>query len=109
MMMQPDNNKTWDSGGSRQTIPVRLSAHLLATIAAASVVSANDIIDHEDDDLDATMSREAESRSELDSHANMPVVGRHCHIISDTGKMADVSAHAPDYAPKTIPIVGAAL
>ena len=29
--------------------------------------------------------------SQLDSHANMCVMGKHCHIISDSGLTADVS------------------
>jgi hypothetical protein len=33
---------------------------------------------------------EEPSRTELDSHANMPVVGRNAYIISDTGRVADV-------------------
>ena len=38
-----------------------------------------------------------QSRMELDSHANMPVVGRHAYVISDTGIIADVSPFTPDY------------
>jgi hypothetical protein len=36
------------------------------------------------------------SRTELDFYANMPIVGRHAYIISDTGRMADVSPFTPD-------------
>ena len=32
-----------------------------------------------------------ESCIELDSHANMPVVGKHAYIIAETGKKVDVS------------------
>jgi hypothetical protein len=49
------------------------------------------------------------SRTEFDSHANMPVVGRHAYIISDTGKIADVSPFTPDYKSMEIPIVDAAV
>lgn len=49
------------------------------------------------------------SQTELDSHANMPVVGRHCYIINDTGKTADVNAFAPDIKALKIPIVDAAI
>jgi hypothetical protein len=31
------------------------------------------------------------TRTELDSHANMPVVGRNAYIISDTGRVAEVN------------------
>ena len=40
-----------------------------------------------------------ESCMELDSHANMPVVGKHAYIIAETGKKADVSPFTPDYKP----------
>ena len=48
-----------------------------------------------------------ESRTELDSHANMPVVGKHAYIIDETGKNVDVSPFTPDYKPLTVPLVDA--
>jgi hypothetical protein len=33
-------------------------------------------------------------QSDLDSHANMVVLGKHCFIISDSGKYIDVNAFA---------------
>ena len=49
------------------------------------------------------------SRTKLDSHANMPVVGCHCYIIDQTGS-ADVSPFSLDYQPlEDIPMVDAAL
>ena len=56
---------------------------------------------------EATDMDEEESRTELDSHANMPVVGRNAYIISDTGKIADVNPFTPDYAFMRISIVDA--
>jgi hypothetical protein len=50
-----------------------------------------------------------ESRTELDSHANMPVVGRKTYIISDTGRIADVIPFTPDYDSMRISIVGDAV
>ena len=50
-----------------------------------------------------------QSKTELDSHANMPVVGRHAFIISDTVRVADVNAFSPDYEPMQLPIVDAAI
>jgi hypothetical protein len=35
---------------------------------------------------DSNVEAEESLRMELDSRANMPVVGRHSYIISDTGK-----------------------
>lgn len=37
------------------------------------------------------------SRMELDSHANMPVVGRNVLVIDDLGEPVDDSAFSPDY------------
>ena len=52
----------------------------------------------------------SESRTELDSHANMTVVGRHCHVLAQTGRIADVSPFSPDYdALSKVPIVDAVL
>ena len=48
-----------------------------------------------------------ESRMELDSHANMPVVGKHAYTIAKTGKKVDVSPFTPDYKPLTVPLVHA--
>ena len=48
-----------------------------------------------------------ESCRELDSHANMPVVGKHAYIIAETGKKVDVSPFTPDYKPLTVPLVDA--
>ena len=48
-----------------------------------------------------------ESCTELDSHANMPVVGKHAYIIAETGKKVDVSPFMPDYQPLMVPLVDA--
>lgn len=49
------------------------------------------------------------SRCELDSHANLPVVGGNAFVLADTGRTASVSPYSPDYKAKQIPIVDAAL
>jgi len=49
------------------------------------------------------------SRMELDTHANMPVVGNKAYILSDTGRTASVSAYNPTYPSQCIPIVDAAV
>ena len=48
-----------------------------------------------------------ESCMELDSHANMPVLGKDAYIIAETGKKVDVSPFTPDYKPLTVPLVDA--
>ena len=66
--------------------------------------------DEEDAAIQVSATGEAEeSRTELDSHANMPVLGRHVHILSDTGRKADVSPFTPDYQSLKMPIVDAAI
>ena len=45
--------------------------------------------------------------TELDSHANIPVVGKHAYIIAETGKKVDVSPFTPDYKLLTVPLVDA--
>ncbi len=53
---------------------------------------------------------ESEARVELDSHANMLVFGRHCKVIADSGRKAEVNAFAPDIQPmRQVPIVDAAI
>ena len=49
------------------------------------------------------------TRTNLDSHANMPVVGRNVFIISNTGRVVEVAPFTPDYQPMQIPIVDAAI
>eukprot|EP00957_Ditylum_brightwellii_P147108 11200993-Ditylum_brightwellii.AAC.1 len=50
-----------------------------------------------------------ESKTELDSHANMPVVGKHALILSHTGRVADVNPFTPGCKSMHVPIVHAAL
>ena len=49
------------------------------------------------------------SRTEFDSHANMPLVGCEAYIIADTGKKATVYPYSPDYLPKELVIVDVGL
>ena len=50
------------------------------------------------------------SATELDSHADSPVVGKYCHIIENKGKTAKVSGFTSDLGkPLTVPIVTAAI
>ena len=85
-LLQPETME-WDPGGRLRT-----------TIAA--VVAS---LDRQDD------MRDNEARTELDSHANMPVVGRNAYILSETGKMVDVSPFTPDYQSMAVQVVDAAI
>ena len=50
------------------------------------------------------------SRTELDSHANMVVLGRHSLVVANTGKTAQVSPFTPDYkSMENVPIVDGAI
>ncbi len=96
---EPDN--PWDPGGlpnsSNRNCP---NACVLRAINSALVCSTNDEMEGND----------AGSRTELDSHANMVVVGKHCHIIDWTGGKADVNPFTPEYeALREVPIVDAAI
>jgi hypothetical protein len=74
--MQLDN-RTLDPGRVQEN-KLDSTYSLLRT----AVVSTIDVSEEND--------MEESSRTELDSHANMPVVGRNAYIISDTGRVADV-------------------
>jgi len=50
-----------------------------------------------------------ESRTDLDSHANMPCMGKNALIITDTGKVIPVNAFTPDYEAMDVKIVDVAL
>ena len=102
---ETDENKTWDPGGDpRETnsIKIKVTGRLYSLIC-----DLNGAEDTSEDQGPTTGT--PESRTELDSHANMPVIGRHSYIISNTGKIADVNAFSPDHKTMQITIVDAAV
>jgi hypothetical protein len=103
--MQPEN-QMWDPGivqaHEERNKLAQINVHIYLMISHAMMVSDVDV-DEE------TTDEEEESRTELDSHANMPVVGRNAYIISDTGRIADVNPFTPDYDSMRISIVDAAI
>ena len=101
-MMQPGNTTNEDVGDPgcggemrQQLIKIKVCHSIYSLIATIM-------------DVDVTEEDQKESRTELDSHANMPVVGRHAFIIAKTGRIADVNAFTPDYSSMQVPIVDAA-
>ena len=48
-------------------------------------------------------------RTELDSHANMPVIGRNARVISTSDKTCDVKAFSPEIRPLKVKMVDAAV
>ena len=49
------------------------------------------------------------SRTELDSHANMPLIGINAYIPSTIGETVDVAPFTPDYKLISVELVDAAL
>ena len=49
------------------------------------------------------------SRTELESHANRPVIGRNAYILSKIAETVDVAPFTPDYKPISVELVDAAL
>jgi hypothetical protein len=90
-------NQSWDPGNvqdheERTQLCKTNVPDYLYSLMSTTMVSDIDVSE------EATDMDEEESRTELDSHANMPVVGRNAYIISDTGRIADVNPFTPDYA-----------
>jgi hypothetical protein len=50
-----------------------------------------------------------ESRTDLDSHENMPVVGNGAHVLMDHNRTCEVSPYSSDYEPIEVPLVDAAV
>ena len=81
---------TWDPGGKRGT--GRGQDITIANVGA----NENDAVD-------------MESRTELDSHANIAVVGWHAHILSTSDRTVEVNGFTPEHATIKAPLVDAAL
>ena len=83
MTSKPENEELWDPGGDPQRtelINITLSSPLHA------LLSTTNTCDRESDECsEDNEGEESMSRMDLDSHANMAVVGRHAYILSDTG------------------------
>ena len=94
--MQPG---VWDPGGPNHHVSM-----LICTACIASGATSDD-----DGKVEEDAEIEEQSRTELDSHANMPVVGRHALVLSESGRHVDVNAFTPDYGAMTVPVVDAAL
>ena len=92
--MQSDSYMSWDPGEN-----MGVSAYLSSRIHSLSV-SSSEI------KLNYSLS---ESRTELDTHANMPLVGRHCCVIAHTGRSANIHAILPDFPTQLLSIVNAAI
>ena len=96
--MQPDQTGTWDPGRCT-CIPNRI----FAAIAAAAAITDNK------DEMSIDGEKLGSTRTELDSHANMPVVGRHAYIINYSGQKVDVRPFTPQYKSMEAELVDTAL
>ena len=102
-----ENSKTWDPGDNDYSIIASQDlSHYLYYVTGTNDVQVGST-DDEWEGWDGTTKEM--SRTELDTHVNMPVVGLECYVISDTGKTAKVFPYRPDYESKEIPIVHAAV
>ena len=105
--MQPVN-QSWDPGSVQdheertQLCKINVPDYLYS-LMFTTMVSAIDVSE------EATDMEEKESRTELDSHANTPVVGRNAYIISDMGRIADLNPFTLGYDSMRISIVDAAV
>jgi hypothetical protein len=102
-------SKMWDPGGptSREPNSIKINDSLksfLSTSMISVIDDDNDTIEGDDEENVTTS-----SQTELDSHANMPVVGRQAFIISDTWRTTDVKAYSPDYESMELRIVDTAV
>ena len=82
MMLQPGTS----SVAHLAAYPV-LNSHLHSTLGASVCASDGTTMDTEGGE---------EARTELDSHANMCVIGRHAVIINRSGRHAEVNAFTPN-------------
>ena len=94
---------TEDQARTRKDIT---NAQMQRCNVGAAIINDDDMEDGVSDGLTTTNGL---SRTELDSHANMPVVGKKCYVLTDTGKTADVSPYTPDYDAMKVSIVDAAI
>ena len=99
-MLQPECNRNWDPGGK----VMRVWNKRLYEIASSYGSADSDASDSMSD-----VNLTEHSRTELDSHANMPVVGQNAYILADSGKQVEVNPFTPDYQPMTVPLVDAAI
>ena len=60
-------------------------------------------------DIETMEEMDESSRTEFDSHANMPVIGKNAYILSIIGETVDVAPFTPDYKPIRVESVDATL
>ena len=84
-----------------------MNSHLRLLLSTVNIGELNSTEDSYNDTTSETQG--LDSRTELDYHTNMLVVGQNCYIISDSGTFAEVNAFSTDHETKNIPIVDSAV
>jgi hypothetical protein len=92
----------WDRGKNNQSQP---NEYLKSVICSALCATVNG----DDESMDDDDETKGGSRTELDTHANMPVVGHDTLIIADSGSTVEVNPFTPDYPAMKARIVDAAV
>lgn len=92
---KPGTTQHWDPGGNI----IIQNNHMYSVISTAI----------ERTSMDTDDCNENESRTDLDSHANMPVVGRGAFVLAEHNRTCEVSPYTPDYEPMTVQLVDASV
>ena len=85
---------TFEEGGCKSKLDKIKNTNVYSTILESSEI---------------TQDANKLSRTEFDSHANMPVIGKNAYILSKIGETVDVAPFTPDYKPISVELVDAAL
>jgi hypothetical protein len=78
--LQPDSHKIWDPGGATQDSTERNELDKITIPFELYMLIAN-ASDVDDNTIDIDENNDNDSRTELDTHANMPVVGRNAYVM----------------------------
>ena len=69
-------------------------SHLRLLMSTFEISELNN--DKDSDNNTTSETQSLDSRTELNSHANMKVVGHNCYILSESGTFAEFNAFSPD-------------
>ena len=98
--LQPDLIEGWDPPSGLPAPNDHLRFRINVSVSQAALIS----------DVMVSRANVSEGRTELDSHANMCVLGKHCYILSQSGKNVDVGAFTESAGGlNQVPIVDAML
>ena len=90
---------TWDPGGLQQLEQIPYLQTIYDNKIFDALAVAMTVSDASAEEGDGRL------RTELDSHGNMPVVGQHVYILTESGKYIDVNPFTLHYKVLRAPIV----